>query len=279
MLTEPEAIGLWTEIKLHIIREYAAAYTTILKEKPWCKGYAYIDAFAGMGQFVSKNDRNRLIVGSPLNALNIPNKFTEYHFIDIDPEKIANLKELTADRPERKTINFYVGDANEQVVREILPHFQYDSFKRALCILDPYGVDIEWQTIAAIAKTKTMDVFLNFPLMDINRNAARKVIELSDPNQGKKLTKIWGDESWKNLAYIQAERLFDEPLLIKIRGNETFKLGFMDRLKQIADFSYVPEPILMTNTQGGPLYFLFFASHQPVAQLIAKDIFEKWRLP
>jgi three-Cys-motif partner protein len=102
----PEAIGLWTEIKLQIIREYAAAYTTILKEQSWCRGYAYIDAFAGGGEFVSKADRERLIPGSPLNALNVPNKFTEYHFIDIDVEKIERLKQLTADRPEFTTIHF-----------------------------------------------------------------------------------------------------------------------------------------------------------------------------
>ncbi|MGC2828059.1 MAG: three-Cys-motif partner protein TcmP [Candidatus Acidiferrum sp.] len=273
---EPEAIGLWTEIKLQIIREYASAYTTILKDQPWCRGYAYIDAFAGRGQFVSKNDRDRLIIGSPLNALNIQNKFTEYHFVDIDPQKIASLRELTADRPEKNSIHFHVGDANVKVTQEILPHFQYNSFKRALCILDPYGVDIGWTTIAAIGQTKTMDVYLNFPLMDINRNAARRVIELSDPNQGEKLTKIWGDDSWKELAYTVQDRLFEEPILIKIRGNETLKQGFMDRLKNKAGFAYVPEPILMTNQQGGPLYFLFFASPKPVAQKVAQDIFRKW---
>jgi hypothetical protein len=42
MPVEP-TIGLWTEIKLHFMREYAAAFTTILKEQPWCKGYTYID--------------------------------------------------------------------------------------------------------------------------------------------------------------------------------------------------------------------------------------------
>lgn len=275
-MDKSEAIGLWTEIKLQIIQEYAAAYTTILKDQPWCRGYAYIDAFAGGGQFVSKNDRERLIIGSPLNALNIQNKFTEYHFVDIDPQKIENLKELTANRPENNAIHFHIGDANVKVTQEILPHFQYNSFKRALCILDPYGVDIGWTTIAAIGQTKTMDVYLNFPLMDINRNAARKIIELSDPNQGEKLTKIWGDDSWKELAYTVQDRLFAEPILIKIRGNETLKQGFMERLKNKAGFAYVPEPILMTNQQGGPLYFLFFASHKPVAQKVAQDIFRKW---
>ncbi len=275
-MEELEAIGTWSEIKLQIIREYASAYTTILKEQPWCRGYAYIDAFAGGGQFVSKSDHDGLIIGSPLNALNIQNKFAEYHFIDIDPQKIDKLEELTADRPERGAIHFYTGDANMKVPQEILPNFQYDSFKRALCILDPYGVDIEWTTIAKIGQSKTMDVYLNFPLMDINRNAARRVIELSDPNQGEKLTRIWGDDPWKELAYTLQERLFDEPVLVKIKGNETLKRSFMARLKNKAGFSYVPEPILMRNQQGGPLYFLFFSSHKPVAQEIAQYIFHKW---
>ena len=275
-MIEPKAIGLWTEIKLHIIREYAAAYTTILKAQKWCQGYAYIDAFAGGGEFVSKDNRDRLITGSPLNALNIHNRFTEYHFIDIDPSKIERLRALTADRPEFKRIHFYTGDANVVLRQDILSRFQYSSFKRALCIVDPYGVDIEWTTIMAIAQARTMDVYLNFPLMDINRNAARKIIEVADPQEGSRLTKIWGDESWKDLAYAEQALLFGDRILIKIRGNETLKQGFLKRLKGVAGFTHVPEPILMTNQTGGPLYFLFFASHQPVAQNIARDIFKKW---
>jgi three-Cys-motif partner protein len=275
-MPEPEAIGIWTEIKLRIIQEYAAAYTTILKEKPWCRAYAYIDAFAGGGEFVSKEDRQRLIAGSPLNALNVSHKFTEYHFIDIDPTKIARLNELVAGRPE--TIHPYVGDANQVLPQRILPRFQYDSFKRALCILDPCGVDIEWATIQSIGQAKTMDVFLNFPLMDINRNAALKKLETADPQQGARLTKIWGDESWKDLAYVEQRDLFSQSVLVKkIKGNETLKQGFMARLKDVAGFKFVPDPILMRNQQGGPLYFLFFASYQPVAQKIVQDIFEKYR--
>jgi three-Cys-motif partner protein len=278
MPVEPEAIGLWTEIKLHIIREYAAAYTTILKEQSWCRSYAYIDAFAGGGEFVAKEDQERLIPGSPMNALNVPNKFTEYHFIDIEHSKIDRLKALTSERPEKKLIHFYVGDANQVLRKKILPKFPYSSFKRALCILDPYGVDIEWATIASLAPIKTMDVFINFPLMDINRNAALKKLETADPQQGARLTKIWGDETWKELAYVEQTQLFDAPVLIKkIRGNEVLKQGFQERLKHKAGFSCVPEPILMHNTIGGSLYFLFFASQKQVAQNIAQHIFENYK--
>jgi len=276
-MLEPEAIGVWTEIKLQIIREYASAYTTILKEKPWCRGYVYIDAFAGPGEFISKADRERMISGSPVNALDIQNKFNEYHFIDIDTSKIEQLQRLVAGRPESKTIHFHVGDANTILRDKILLNFSYESFKRALCILDPYGIDIEWATIESIGKARTMDVFLNFPLMDINRNAALKILEASNPEVGARLTKIWGDESWKTLAYVEQSQLFSPSVLIKKGdGNETLKRGFRGRLKKVAGFEFVPEPIQMTNTVGGPLYFLFFASHQPVAQGIAEDILRKW---
>ena len=213
-----------------------------------------------------------------MNALNVPNKFTEYHFIDIERSKIERLKELTADRSEKKSIHFYVGDANQVLRKKIAPKFPYSSFKRALCILDPYGVDIEWATIASLAPIKTMDVFINFPLMDINRNAALKKLETADPQQGSRLTKIWGDESWKQLAYVEQGGLFNASVLIKkIRGNETLKQGFREGLKKKAGFSCVPDPILMTNTVGGPLYFLFFASQKQVAQNIAQYIFENYR--
>lgn len=257
-MSEPEAIGIWSEIKLQIIQEYASAYTTILKDEPWCRAYAYIDAFAGPGEFISKEDRHRMIPGSPVNALNIKHKFTEYRFIDIDKTKIDQLKQLVSGRPEAKFVHFHSGDANGVLREEILPRFGYKSFKRALCILDPYGVDIEWATIASIGRANTMDVYLNFPIMDINRNAARKVLETANPQEGARLTKIWGDDSWKSLVYWEQPLLSAPPLLVKKpAGTRIIKQGFIERLKNVAGFAFVPEPILMRNQIGGPLYFFF----------------------
>ena len=33
-----DEIGVWSEIKIAILREYACAFTKILKAKTWCKG-------------------------------------------------------------------------------------------------------------------------------------------------------------------------------------------------------------------------------------------------
>ncbi|MBW1745050.1 MAG: three-Cys-motif partner protein TcmP [Deltaproteobacteria bacterium] len=72
-----DEIGIWSEIKLDIIKEYANAFTKIMKSQEWCKGYVYIDAFAGPGVHISRRT-GEFISGSPLNALEIDNPFTEY---------------------------------------------------------------------------------------------------------------------------------------------------------------------------------------------------------
>jgi hypothetical protein len=50
-----DEIGLWSEIKLDILKEYASAYSTILAaQKQPALQHIYIDAFAGAGVHRSK---------------------------------------------------------------------------------------------------------------------------------------------------------------------------------------------------------------------------------
>ena len=42
-----DEIGVWSEIKLAILQEYACAFTKILKAKTWCKGCCYKELFNG----------------------------------------------------------------------------------------------------------------------------------------------------------------------------------------------------------------------------------------
>ena len=91
-----DEIGYWSEIKLDIVRKYAAAYSAIMTKQDWIRGYYYIDAFAGAGIHLSKRT-NEFVLGSPLNALNVKPPFNGYHFIDLKDEKVDLLRELTVD--------------------------------------------------------------------------------------------------------------------------------------------------------------------------------------
>ena len=270
-------IGVWSEIKLDIIKEYANAFTGIMKKQDWCNGYVYIDAFAGAGVHISRRT-GEFIPGSPLNALEIENPFTEYHFIDIDKIKAEALENLTRERPN---ISIYPEDCNESLVRKIFPSLQYKSKKRALCILDPYGLHLYWETILEAAKLRTTEIFFNFPIMDINRNVLPKDLLSADPEQIERMNRFCGSEEWQEILYKEDMQmgLFGDTYRTKI-VDSNIKLGDwfrVERLKKAAGFKFAPEPVLMRNSKGGPLFFLFFASHNETGKKIVSDIFSKYR--
>jgi hypothetical protein len=53
--------------------------------------------------------------------------------------------------------------------------------------------------------------------------------------------------------------------------------AFRQRLKTVAGFGYVPEPIPMQNDKGAVIYYLFFASPNATGARIVEYIFEKYR--
>lgn len=58
--------GYWSQVKLDIIRDYAKAYTTILKAQQKFS-FVYIDGFSGAGLHARK-DGGEMVPGGPLNA-------------------------------------------------------------------------------------------------------------------------------------------------------------------------------------------------------------------
>jgi len=60
-------------------------------------------------------------------------------------------------------------------------------------------------------------------------------------------------------------------------GNQAVVNAFAKRLKEVAGFEYVPDPMPMRNTSNAIVYYLFFASQQPVASKIVQFIFNKYR--
>jgi hypothetical protein len=51
----------------------------------------------------------------------------------------------------------------------------------------------------------------------------------------------------------------------------------MDRLKNVAGFSYVPDPLPMKNSNNAVVYHLFLASQKAVAEKIIGGIFAKYK--
>jgi three-Cys-motif partner protein len=266
-----EEIGYWSEIKLEILKKYATAYSTILAaQKNPSLHHVYIDAFAGAGVHLSRTT-GAFVPGSPLNALAVFPPFREYHLIDIDAERVASLKELIGDRAD---VHLHQGDCNKVLVEEVFPRVQFKQYRRGLCILDPYGLHLDWKVIQTAGEMKTIDLFLNFPVADMNRNVLWRDPEGVEESQISRMNSFWGDESWRKVAYETTRNLFGYP---EKQPNEVVAEAFLHRLKEVAGFERAPEPLPMRNSQGAIVYYLFFASQKDTAEDIVQEVFEKYR--
>lgn len=119
----------------------------------------------------------------------------------------------------------------------------------------------------------SIEIFLNFPVMDMNRNVLWRNSDKIQEDQMKRMTRFWGDETWRNVAYSATGNLFG---LEEKMDNETVAEAFRQRLRQVAGFAHVPKPLPMRNTKGSIVYYLFFASPKPVADHIVQDIFSTY---
>ena len=185
------------------------------------------------------------------------------------------LEELARDRAD---VTVLQGDCNQVIVNVVLPRVRFDQYRRALCILDPYGLHLDWSTVEAVARSRSMDIFINFPTMDINRNALRRDPAQIADSQANRLTAFWGDDSWRSIYRPVAQRpLWGEPENRKQASNEEVAEMYRQRLKKVAGFEFVPPPLPMRNRARAIVYYLFFASHKAVAGHIIEQVFAKYR--
>jgi three-Cys-motif partner protein len=264
-----DEIGPWSEVKLDIVREYAQAYSQILsaQKKPHLH-HVYIDAFAGAGVHRSRST-GEFVLGSPLNALNVNPPFSEYHFVDINQARVEALQQVAQ---QQTNVQVYEGDCNQILVEKVFPRVQFKDYRRGLCLLDPYGLHLDWRVIYTAGQMKSVEIFLNFPIMDMNMNVLKHDPDSVPPEQAGRMTRFWGDESWKSAAYSTTGNLFGYE---EKTDNETVTKVFGERLHSVAGFRHVSHPLAMRNSKGAVVYYLFFASPKPVALDIVKDVFRK----
>jgi three-Cys-motif partner protein len=268
-----DEIGIWSEIKLAILKEYASAYSRILSAQSSPRlHHIYIDGFAGAGKHISKSTGD-FVLGSPLNALAVRPPFKEYYLVDLNEARVQGLEKQIGPRAD---VHLLHGDCNEVLLKQVLPNAKYEDYRRALCVLDPYGLHLDWNVIREAGSMKSVDMFLNFPVADMNRNALWRDPSGVDPADKERMTRFWGDSSWEKAAYSEHPNLFGE-LISQKEPNNTVAMAFRERLKKVAGFQHVLKPMPMRNSVGAVVYYLFFASQKDTARNIVEQIFAKYQ--
>jgi len=272
--SRPSDIGPWGLIKAEIIDKYLKAFLQILNAQPWCKGTIYVDAFAGSAESVVRGT-GELVPGSAKRALALSPGFSEYHFIDLDEVKARELAALASG--EDGTF-VYHGDGNQVLTSFILPRLVYESYWRGVVLLDPYGMDLDWSVVQALGLSESADVIINFPTMDMNRNALRKDASRIELDAAARKVRWWGDESWQTEFYSldPQTRFWDIQPMVKVADNDSVVRAYCERLKSKAGFKHVTEPFPVKNGTNAILYYLLLASQKAPAVKIMNQIAKKY---
>jgi three-Cys-motif partner protein len=279
--------GDWTEQKLDVLSHYLRAYSIALGKQPFERWY--IDAFAGSGyREVDATDSRplfpdleapapqKLREGSAIRALRTEPGFDRYLFVERNEQRSADLEALRSRFPSA-AIEVRTGDAND-VVRSLCREPGWRD-RRAVLFLDPYGMQVEWSTLEAIAKTEAIDLWLLFPLgIGVNRLVTRSG-RIPEPWR-KRLDALLGTTEWYDAFYKreQTRNLFGEV------GDNVVKesvdvIGeyFVNRLRTIFP-GVAPKPRILANSTRCPLYlFCFAASNKrgaPIALKIANHLLD-----
>jgi three-Cys-motif partner protein len=296
-MAEPEFGGPWTEEKLSRLRKYLRAYMTIFSTHPQAKQLktVYVDAFAGAGfrkdavfqageanllfDVTADSDAEALRKGSARVALETNPAFSQYIFIENNEGHVRSLSSLRQQFPAIESrIDIVPEDANSYLLEWCRRSDWRET--RAVVFLDPYGMQVEWSTISAMAETKAIDLWILFPLgVGVNRLLMRKSPPIGA--WADRLTRIFGTDGWKSAFYHESTQsdLFNErPDIIKDADFETIAMFWVERLKTI--FAGVARnPLPLRNSRNVPIYLLSFAAANPrgskTAVKIAQDVLSR----
>jgi three-Cys-motif partner protein len=265
--------GVWTQDKLNRLSKYLTAYINIFKTNERAKFFStyYVDAFAGTGHRASNIQITEPILfsdsealefqqGSAAIALDMEPGFDHYIFIDTKQDYIKELEALK-EKYRKRDIAIVREDSNK-----FLPRWCAEmdwNRNRAVAFLDPYGAQVEWNTIECIAATQAIDLWLLFPLgQAVNRMLTRKE---PDPSWCSRLDCLFGTEEWKGQFYRPSKQrsLFhEEPSIEKQADFNSIGNFFVKRLESV--FSAVSNrPLALCNSKNIPIFLLCFASANP----------------
>lgn len=287
--------GPWTEDKLDAFEKYVKAYLTILNKyrDKYNWKLIYFDGFAGSGSREGKTysdlkndlfDANYIIdeekdsyKGAAERVLNIDLRgFDFYYFIDKDKESNDKLKEkLNIYNDEKKRLVFRTNDANAEIIK-LADAMHRNNNLAALVLLDPFGMQIDWDSIKQLAGTRT-DIWILVPTgVIINRLLDRKA-ELKHIDL---LKKIFGEDETFIREYFFEKKvektLFGEEEIVVKVNNSIQRIAelYINKLKDIFDH-VTPNALVLRNTRNVPIFHFVFASNNESAKNIASQIIGK----
>lgn len=274
--------GYWTEVKLAAISAYSQFFTTAIGGRfdLW-----YIDPFAGSGERTSVEQAGGLFENEPLSevemqypgsaarALELMPGFHHLRFGDTKAAHVKSLEELVALYPQRdarvikKDANSFVQDVFRHsywTTPDKAPRPKKGPPPRALVFLDPYGLEVQWSTLEALATSEKADVWYLANLKAAVQQLCHKHSSL-DAGKRRALGEYFGTDEWEARFYDRqtATDIFgmQVPRGQRIANKHDVALFHRERLMTL--FRYVSEPLHLSVGAHEDYFQLYCMSNNP----------------
>ncbi len=252
-------VGAWTEEKHRLVACYAAQFSGAMKAK--FQKRVYIELYAGAG-YSRIRDTDRIIPGSPINALTLKDPFDKYIFCEAAEEKRESLEIRAQRHAPNADVTIIPGDCDKNVdkIAGAIPQYSSTNKVLSLCFVDPNDIGIKFSTLEALGKTRMVDFVVLLALyMDALRAEQQYVRNPSKINQ------LLGTEAWQ-------ERWRDA----KIKGTN-FPLFLAEEFAgSMSVMGYIPRPFysmrkIFYYEKNFPLYALGLFARHPLAYKLWDD--------
>ena len=304
MVNEPQRGwgGPWTEEKLDTFEKYVKAYLTIMRKYATNNGWDlfYFDAFAGSGSRDSETEDNNNTEDTLFGEEEIKEitkqasykgaaervlradidgfSFNYYYFVDKNEQSLQalskKLKELYPNQANRMA--FKSGDANEKIL-ELVNYAKTHPKCAALVLLDPFGMQLNCETIQALKNIKHIDLWILVPSGVIINRLLTRSGKILCPERMENTFGMSIDDIQKYFyQQVSEPGLFGDIVRQQKRDNTIHRIAqlYLDLLGK--EFSYViKQPLVLTNSTNCPIFHFVFASHNQTGVKIASEIVTK----
>lgn len=230
--------------KLETVQRYLQAYATALKNQSF--RLLYVDACAGSGSSVPKAamegthanqaaldglspvvDTDEIIVGSAIRALAVQPPFHKYLLNDVKQSNVDALRRaIREDFPHlTDRVELTRLDANEMLRSLCLSQNWKET--RAVVFLDPFWLQINYETLKLLGQTEAVDVWYLVPVFAMYRQVSGDGQINADG--GPRVDAALGTDVWRTVAVVEetSTDLFNQP---QLRSKRAVNIAWFEKV-------------------------------------------------
>jgi three-Cys-motif partner protein len=221
-----EADGLYTPDikahsleKIHLHNRYAEMFATAMHDK-W-PHLAYIGLYAGAGH-ARLAGTDETYETSALAVLRQRPRFTDYVYVDNDPRCVHALRARTERLRGDARVSVIPGDVNESAaaVQRALPWFSRRAGLLSFCFVDPFDIQLRFDTIRQLGRLK-MDFLI---LLMLGMDARRNFRQYRDDPSSTRIGDLIDRPGWRD-EYRHGEKVI--PFLLRKFDQAMQSIGYI----------------------------------------------------